>query len=104
MTKRISDAYIMTADVNSVADMQAIEVVRKTVATSNRIARREYEMRMKWNPQSNMPKPKQYRVCLKPRLGKNNPAYATKYKQQWIKSIKMEDAVRVDVYVHARSY
>jgi len=103
MTKRTSDAYIFTADVNSVTDMNAVEIVRKTVATSNKIARLHYENKMKWNPQSDLQKPKQYRVVLKPRLGKNNPAYATKYKNQWIKSIKMEDATRIDVYVHARS-
>ena len=103
MTKRTSNAYIMTADVNSVADMQSIALVRKTISIANRRARDEYAMRMKWNPSANLEKPKQYRVLLKPRLGKNNPAYATKYKQQWIKSIKLEDAVRIDVYVQPRS-
>lgn len=94
MTKQRTASYIMTADVNSVSDMQAIEVVRKTVATSNRLARQ----RAKWTGQ----KPTIYRVCLKARLGKNNPAYATKYKHQWIKSIKLEDATRIDVYVQTR--
>lgn len=94
MTKQRTDSYVMTADINSVVDMQSVEIVKKTVATSNKLARQ----RAKWTGE----KPTLYRVCLKPRLGKNNPAYATKYKHQWIKSIKMEDAVRVDVYIHER--
>lgn len=94
MTKRTSNAYVLTADVKSVSDMQAIEIVRKTVATSNRIARQT----AKWTGKT----PTLYRVILKPRLGKNNPAYAAKYKHQYIKSIKLEDATRIDVYVHQR--
>ena len=103
MTKRTSRAYVFTADVNSVTDMQAIQIVRKTVATSNRISRLHYQNKLKWNPNAtDLVAPKQHRVVLKPRLGKNNPAYDAKYKNQWIKSIKLEDAVRIDVYVHSK--
>jgi hypothetical protein len=85
--------YIFTADPMSVSDMQQIDIVRKTVRTSNILAKQ----RAKWSDQ----KPVIYRVCLKARLGKKNPAYA-KYRGQWIKSIKMEDAQRIDVYVQER--
>ena len=92
--KQRTDAYVFTADVNSVADMQQIEVVRRTVATINRRNRAA----AKWS----IKEPEIFRVTLKARLGKNNPAYAAKYKHQWIKSIKLEDAQRIDVYVQRR--
>ena len=92
--KQRTAAYVFTADVNSVADMQQIEVVRKTIATVNRRNREA----AKWSGKQ----PEIFRVTLKARLGKNNPAYAAKYRQQWIKSIKLEDAQRIDVYVQHR--
>ena len=82
-TKTRTDSYIFTADPLSGEDMRMIDVVRKTVKTTNLFSE------------------KKYRVCLKARLGKNNPAYAS-YKHQWIKSIKLEDAQRIDVYVQRR--
>lgn len=85
--------YIFTADPMSVNDMQQINIVRKTVRTSNVLAKQ----RAKWTGE----KPVIYRVCLKARLGKKNPAYA-KYRGQWIQSIKLEDAARIDVYVQER--
>jgi hypothetical protein len=91
--KTRTSSYIFTADVLSVNDMQAIEIVRKTVATSNKIAR---DAAKKFNTTLTL-----HRVCLKARLGKSNPAYA-KYKNQWIKSIKLEDAQRIDVYIQKR--
>jgi hypothetical protein len=85
--------YIFTADPMSVNDMQQINIVRKTVRTSNILAKQ----RARWSGE----KPVIYRVCLKARLGKKNPAY-DKYRFQYIKSIKMEDAQRIDVYVQER--
>lgn len=85
--------YIFTADPMSVNDMQQINIVRKTVRTSNVLSKQ----RAKWSGE----KPVIYRVCLKARLGKGNPAYA-KYRGQWVKSIKLEDAQRIDVYVQER--
>ena len=35
MTKRTSTSYVCTLDVNSCADMQLLEVIRKTVKVSN---------------------------------------------------------------------
>ena len=35
MTKRTSTSYVCTLDVNSVVDMQLLEVIRKTVKVSN---------------------------------------------------------------------
>jgi hypothetical protein len=35
MTKRTSTSYVCTLDVNSVADMQVLETIRKTISISN---------------------------------------------------------------------
>ena len=99
--KQRTDAYVFTADPLSVVDMQQIEIVRKTVKVANDRARRE----AKWRGE----KPKLYRVCLKGRIGKNNP-FATIYRNKttyWgrkgdYQSIKLEHAQRIDVYVQRR--
>lgn len=92
--KKRTNAYVFTADVNSVADVQQIKVVRRTVAAINRRNRAAAKCSDK--------EPEIFRVALKPRLGKNNPMYALKYKHQYIKSIKLEDAQRIDVYIQRR--
>ena len=93
MKKVRTDAYMFTADPLCVSDMQMIETVRKTITIVNKQARQT----SRW-----MQEPaKLFRVCLKARLGKENPAYA-KYKNQWIKSFKLEDARTIDVYVQRR--
>ena len=99
--KARTDSYIFTADPLSVNDMQQIEIVRKTVATSNKLARRQ----AKWTGE----KPVIYRVTLKGRIGKNNP-HAHIYRNKttyWgrkgdYQSIKLEHAQRIDVYVQRR--
>ena len=93
MKKARTGAYMFTADTFSVEDMQMIEVVRKTIKTVNSNAR----LVSKWIQEP----VKLYRVCLKARLGKGNPAYA-KYKNQYVKSIKLEDARTIDVYIQRR--
>lgn len=93
--KQRTSSYVFTADVMSVSDMHNIEIVRKAIAASNAFAR----YKSKWSGE----KPTIYRVCLKARLGAKNPAYA-KYKHQYIKSIKLEDARRIDVYIQERRY
>jgi hypothetical protein len=90
--KQRTDNYVFTADPMSVGDMQQIAVVRKTVATSNKLAKQ----RAKWKGE----KPVIYRVSLKGRLGKNNPA-AAEYVGRF-QSISLADAQRIDVYVHER--
>ena len=99
--KQRTDSYIMTADPMSVNDMQQIALVRKTVAASNKLARQ----RAKYFGGA----PVIYRVCLKGRLGRNNPA-AGIYRNKptyWgrkgdYQSIKLEHAQRIDVYVQRR--
>lgn len=99
--KTRTDSYIFTADPLSSNDMQQIQLVRKTVAASNKIARRN----AKWSGKT----PTIYRVCLKARIGKNNPD-AHIYREKvtfWgrkgdYQSIKLEHAQRIDVYVQRR--
>lgn len=99
--KQRTDSYVFTADPLSVVDMQHIEIVRKTIKVANARARQE----AKWRNE----KPKLYRVCLKARLGRGNPA-ADIYRNKvtfWgrkgdYQSIKLEHAQRIDVYVQRR--
>lgn len=99
--KQRTDSYVFTADPLSVNDMQQIEIVRKTVAVSNKMARRD----AKWKGE----KPVIYRVTLKGRIGRNNPdahIYRNKI-TYWgrkgdYQSIKLEHAQRIDVYVQRR--
>lgn len=99
MIKQRTPAFIFTADVMSSADMQQIAIVRKTVKTSNAMAMTAYKQQVAWG--HNPSRPAQHRVCLKARLGKGNP-YAYLYANQYIKSIKLEDARTIDVYVQTR--
>lgn len=99
--KKRTDSYIFTADPLSVNDMQQVEIVRKTVAVSNKLARQH----AKWTGE----KPRIFRVTLKGRIGKNNPfAYIYREKRTYwgrkgdYQSIKLEHAQRIDVYVQQR--
>lgn len=101
MKNKRTDSYVFTADPLSVNDMQQIAIVRKTVAVSNKMARQN----AKWKNE----KPVIYRVCLKARLGQNNPdahIYQNKItfwgRKGDYQSIKLEHAQRIDVYVQRR--
>jgi len=92
--KTRTDSYIFTADVISANDMISIETIRKTVSVSNKLARRN----AKWSGKT----PTLYRVCLKGRLGKNNPdAIIYRIKRDY-QTIKLKHARYIDVYVQKR--
>ena len=93
MMKNRTPAYLFTADPASAGDMDMISTVRKTVSAMNTLSRQS----VKYSGGI----PKLFRICLKARLGKKNPA-AAKYSKQWIQSIKLEDAQRIDVYIQER--
>jgi hypothetical protein len=88
-------AYAFTAYPTSSVDMEKISLLRKVVSNMNK----EERLRLKGNPNAQL---RLKRVCLKARLGVGNPA-AIKYRHQYIKSIRLEDAERVDVYIQNRS-
>lgn len=102
--KERTPSYVFTADVNSVNDMSQIEIVRKTVATSNRLAKQRHMFACKRAAYHGEPMPKapiMYRVSLKGRLGKNNPN-APMYAKRYHFHVSLQHAVRIDVYVHER--
>lgn len=98
MKQRTSKFYVLTADVLCADSMQEINIVQRTVRAIN--ARNKL-----------IGDPKRFRVSLKGRLGRNNPN-AIKYRSRvgvpsiWraspYQTIRLCDAARIDVYVHAR--
>lgn len=86
--KTRTPAYQFTFDFRSVDDAMRLELLRSTVRKLN-----------KTRP-AGAPR---LRVSLKGRLGKGNPAYATKYKGRFYAGIDMQDATRADVYIHTRT-
>lgn len=99
--KNRSSSYIFTADPSSEEGQFQIEIVRKTVEISNKIAQRQAKYLGI--------KPVLSRVCVKGRLGVDNPN-AQIYRDKvtfWgrkgdYQSIKLAHAQRVDVYVYTR--
>jgi hypothetical protein len=99
--KKRTDNYVMTVDPMSVTDAEKVSALRKTISAMNKVERKRVARKLQYSGVRE--NPIVWRVCLKGRLGKNNPA-AAKYKDQWIQSIKLEDATRIDVYVQRRWY
>ena len=83
MKNRTSSNYVFTFDRGDVDGMNRLKAIREQYAGSD------------------------MRVCIKGRLGKNNPAAATykaktKYKRNAYQTINLADASRFDVYVYMR--
>lgn len=101
--KRV-DSYIFTADANSVTDMQQIEIVKKTVRASNRIAMQNHKWAVRRAEYNGLPMPKKpatYRVRLMGRgprriNAKANGLHRTAYDS----CLPQRYATRFDVYVH----
>jgi hypothetical protein len=94
--KRYSTSYVFTADVNCSNDMQRIGNIKKAISAANQIEKRRHNPRLK-------------RVCLKGRLGKNNPS-SVNYRRDGNRfnktrrpymSVLIKDAVAFDVYVYS---
>ncbi len=89
MKNRTSSSYRFTFAVNDRAGYEKLESLRKEIAIRNRGGER-------------------LRVCVKGRLGENNPAaviYQERAKRQAFgayQTIKLEHASRFDVYVYMR--
>ena len=100
---RYSENYVFTAKAASADDRQKIETLRQTVKVINYM-QSQYE---KYTGQQQT----RYRVCLRGRLGKNNPN-AWKYKMRQkaytgcgahpYQMIHLSDAAFFDVYVYER--
>jgi len=101
MIKSRTSAYVFTADPLSADSMQQINLVQASVRAVNSFNK------LTGNP-------KRFRVSLKGRLGKNNPAAVNYQRTQrlinrsfypWTnpyQTIKLADAQRIDVYIHSR--
>ena len=89
MKNRTSSSYRFSFDVNDQAGYEKLESLRKEIAIRNRGGER-------------------LRVCVKGRLGENNPAaiiYQERAKRMTFgayQTIKLEHAGRFDVYVYMR--
>ncbi len=81
-------AYIGTFYVEDASDMLEMGELKKMVYNLNQMLREDSY-------------PHRFRVTLRGRLGKNNPAYS-KYRYQYGagKDIKLSDASRIDAYIH----
>lgn len=91
---RTSTNYLMTLDPKSDTDMQKLSDLRKTIKliNYNRLIAESY------NP--NLKRVREV-VTVRPRLGKNNPS-ASLYSRQYIRSIRLQHAQRLDIYIHTR--
>ena len=110
MTKKTrSKSYVFTADVNSVEDMQRIELVKKSIKTVNDSARLSHRWATQRSVVTGSPspkKPKIYRVRLMPR-GPRKASYrdnlANGGHRVWSgynSYLPQRYAERFDVYVH----
>jgi hypothetical protein len=91
---RNSANYLMTLNPNSETDMQKLSDLRNRVKLIN------YNNLIKESYNPNLGKVR-VRVSVRPRLGRNNPA-ASLYSRQYIRSILLKHAQRLDVYVSER--
>jgi hypothetical protein len=93
LNKPRTEAYVFTADPLCADDMFRIELVRKSISAANAVAKQKALYTNE--------KPKLFRVSVKGRLGKNNPA-SVNYHYFQMGGIRMKDAARYDVYIHAK--
>ena len=100
---RYSENYVFTANAKSADDLAKIETLRQTVKAINHM-QCQYEKDVGQTQA-------RYRVCLRGRLGKNNPN-ARKYQERQknytgygarpYQMIRLSDAAFFDVYVYER--
>jgi hypothetical protein len=107
MIKRYSKDYIFTARRDNASDASRLAQLKKSISVVNRDLRNRHRNESEYALLTNRPLPSygpvQFRVCLKARLGKDNPA-AIKYRNRGfrVQTIAMADASRYDVYVWQR--
>jgi hypothetical protein len=92
--KKRTSAYQFTFAVNDNDGAKQLAELRATIRKFNQCKLMEYKHKTHVLVQ--------YRVCVKGRLGKDNPK-ASNYKNRGIFSVKLSDASRYDVYVQTRS-
>lgn len=87
MNQRKSKRYQFTGYIDDALSYFQLAELRKAVKTINKLS-----------------KGQKYRVEVRGRLGKNNPAYESSYKYTWngTSYIRLADATRYDVYIYER--
>lgn len=90
--KQRSPAFQFVMRLDSQADSQRLVDLKATISAYNKLGLTTY---------TTTPRPLRLRVCVKGRLGKNNP-HASKYRNVGVVSIIKAHAQHFDVYVQSR--
>ena len=96
---RSTDAYVRTVYFDNEEDMEWLRNFRSMISIKNSF-NRKYGLSRKYCQWQKRMVYTRIKVSANGRLGKNNPAYAEKYRGRWNYRVKLEDAERADIYVH----
>lgn len=96
---RSTDAYVRTVYFDNPEDMEWLRNFRSMISIKNSF-NRKYGLSRVWNQWQKRFVYTRIKVSANGRLGKNNPAYAEKYRGRSNYRVKLEDAERADIYVH----
>ena len=97
--QRSTDAYVRTVYFDNEEDMEWLRCFRSMISIKNSF-NRKYGLSRVWNQWQKRFVYTRIKVSANGRLGKNNPAYAEKYRGRWNYRVKLEDAERADIYIH----
>jgi len=97
--QRSTDAYVRTVYFDNEEDMEWLRCFRSMISIKNSF-NRKYGLSRVWNQWQKRFVYTRIKVSANGRLGKNNPAYAKKYRGRWNYRVKLEDAERADIYIH----
>ena len=96
---RSTDAYVRTVYFDNEEDMEWLRCFRSMISIKNSF-NRKYGLSRVWNQWQKRFVYTRIKVSANGRLGRNNPAYAEKYRGRWNYRVRLEDAERADIYVH----
>ena len=96
---RSTDAYVRTVYFDNEDDMEWLRRFRSMISIKNSF-NRKYGLSAVYNRYLRRFVYTRIKVSANGRLGRNNPAYAEKYRGRSNYRVKLEDAERADIYVH----
>ena len=97
--QRSTDAYVRTVYFDNEEDMDWLRRFRSMISIKNSF-NRKYGLSAVYNRHLRRFLYTRIKVSANGRLGKNNPAYAEKYRDRYNYRVKLEDAERADIYIH----
>ena len=97
--QRSTDAYVRTVYFDNEEDMDWLRRFRSMISIKNSF-NRKYGLSRVYNRHLRRFLYTRIKVSANGRLGKNNPAYAEKYRGRYNYRVKLEDAERADIYIH----